>query len=199
MVVDAVYTPPLLDATAIVQQLRDTHPDLLMSGTTAHTDTVTLLHAMHEWQIHVPTIGIGPQFTTRELRDSIGAERLEGLMATVASHTMPEQAELVQRFHKRTAEAWMTQDAVSAYAEIWIIKEAIEKAASADPSRVRQALATIDIASGPAAQALLPGRIRFDAQGRRLHATPVLVQWQGGVPYIIYPPEGATRQAVWPQ
>ena len=198
-VVDAVYTPPLLDATTIVQQVRATRPDVLISGTTAHADAVTLLHKLREWQVHVPLIGVGAQFTTREFRDGVGPELVAGLMATVASHTMAGQEDLVQRFHKRTKEAWMMQDAISAYAEIWIIKEAMEKAASAHPTKVREALAALDIQAGPAARVLLPGRIRFDAQGRRLHAVPVLVQWQEGVPYTVYPPEGATRQAVWPQ
>ena len=154
---------------------------------------------MREFQVKVPIIGLGAQFTTREFRDGIGAELLEGLMATVASHQMQGQEELAKRFQERTKESWMIQDAVSGYAEMWIIKEAVEKAASADPARVREALAALDLRAGPAAQALLPGHIRFNAQGRRVDAVPVMVQWQGGVPYTIYPPQGATRQAMWPK
>lgn len=197
--VDEVYTPPLPDATAIVQKLRATPADLLISGTTAHPDAITLLQKMREFQVKVPIIGLGAQFTTREFRDGIGAELLEGLMATVASHMMQGQEELAKRFQERTKESWMIQDAVSGYAEIWIIKEAVEKAASADPAKVREALAALDIHAGPAARALLPGYIRFNAQGRRVDAVPVMVQWQGGVPYTVYPPEGATRQAMWPK
>jgi branched-chain amino acid transport system substrate-binding protein len=43
----------------------------------------------------------------------------------------------------------------------------------------------------------MPGYIRFNEQGRRVGAVPVMVQWQRGVPYTVYPPEGARRQASW--
>ena len=133
-------------------------PDLLISGTTAHPDAITLLQKMREFQVKVPIIGLGAQFTTREFRDGIGAELLEGLMATVASHQMQGQEELAKRFQERTKESWMIQDSVSGYAEIWIIKEAVEKAASADPGRVREALAALlDLRAGPR-----PGRCYRD-------------------------------------
>jgi branched-chain amino acid transport system substrate-binding protein len=93
----------------------------------------------------------------------------------------------------------MTQDTVSGYAEIWIVKEALEKAASADPGKVRDVLASLEVRQGPAARALLPGHIHFNEQGRRMDAVPVIVQWQSGVPYTVYPTAGAVRPAVWPK
>ena len=41
------------------------------------------------------------------------------------------------------------EDMADSYAEIWIIKEAMEKAGSADTQKVRDALASLDITSGP--------------------------------------------------
>jgi branched-chain amino acid transport system substrate-binding protein len=199
IVLDEVFTPPLPDATGVVQKLREARPDLLFNGATAHSDVVTLLQKMREFGVRVPMIGLGAQFTTREFRDGVGAELIEGLMGTVASHTLKGQEELARRFQERTGEPWMTQDTVSGYAEIWIVKEGLEKAASADPAKLREALATLELRQGPAAQALLPGHIRFNAQGRRVDAVPVLVQWQSGVPYTVYPAAGAARQAVWPK
>jgi branched-chain amino acid transport system substrate-binding protein len=181
----------------VVQKLRATQPDLLINGATAHSDVVTLLQKMREFAVKVPMMGLGAQFTTQEFRDGVGAELLEGLMATVASHALKGQDALVKRFQERTKEPWMTQDSVSGYAEIWMVKEALEKAASADPGKVREALATLDLRQGPATQALMPGYIRFNEQGRRVDAVPVIVQWQSGVPYTVYPSEGAMRQASW--
>ena len=194
---DEVFTPPLPDATAVVQKLRSAQPDLMINGATAHSDVVTLLQKMREFHLKIPMIGLGAQFTTKEFRDGVGAELIEGLMASVASHGLRGQEDLVKRFQERTGEPWMIQDAVSGYAEIWIIKEAIEQAASADPAKVRDALAALDLRHGPATHSLLPGYIRFTAQGRRVDAIPVIVQWQSGVPYTVYPAEGAVRQAVW--
>jgi branched-chain amino acid transport system substrate-binding protein len=197
IVLDEVFTPPLPDATSVVQKLRAAQPDMMINGATAHSDVVTLLQKMREFDVKVPMMGLGAQFTTQEFRDGVGAELIEGLMATVASHAVKGQDDLVKRFRERTKEPWMIQDSVSGYAEIWMLKEAIEKAASADPGKVREALATLDLRQGPATQALMPGYIRFNEQGRRVDAVPVIVQWQSGVPYTVYPPAGAVRQASW--
>lgn len=196
---DEVFTPPLPDATAVVQKVRSAKPDLMINGATSHSDVITLLQKMREFQVKVPMIGLGAQFTTQEFRDGVGADLVEGLMATVASHALKGQEALVKRFQERTKEPWMIQDSVSGYAEIWMIKEAIEQAGSADPSKVRDALAALDLRTGPAAQALMPGYIRFNEQGRRVDAVPVIVQWQGGTPYTVFPVAGAARKAVWPQ
>jgi branched-chain amino acid transport system substrate-binding protein len=197
IVLDEVFTPPLPDATSVVQKLRAAQPDIMINGATAHSDVVTLLQKMREFDLKVPMMGLGAQFTTQEFRDGVGTELIEGLMATVASHALKGQDNLVKRFQERTKEPWMTQDSVSGYAEIWIVKEAVEKAASTDPGKVREALAALDLRQGPATQALMPGHIRFNEQGRRMDAVPVIVQWQSGVPYTVYPPEGAVRKASW--
>ncbi len=199
LALDEVFTPPLPDATAVVQKLRAAKPDLLINGATSHTDVITLLQKMREFEVKVPMIGLGAQFTTQEFRDGIGTDLVEGLMATVASHALKGQDDLVKRFQAQTQEPWMVQDSVSGYAEIWIIKAAIEKAGSADPKKVRDAIAKIDLKAGPAAKALMPGYIRFDEMGRRVDAVPVVVQWQGGTPYTVFPTAGASRQAIWPK
>jgi branched-chain amino acid transport system substrate-binding protein len=83
------------------------------------------------------------------------------------------------------------------YAHVWIIKEAAELAKSTDPKAIRDAVAKLDLKSGPAANTLIPGRIRYDERGRRVGATPVIVQWQGGEPFTVVPSEYATRKPIW--
>ena len=91
----------------------------------------------------------------------------------------------------------MMQDSVSSYAEVWIIKEALEKTGSDDPKKVRDALAATDLTTGPAAQSLVPHRIRYDERGRRADAVPVIVQWQGNEPYAVFPAGSAMRKPIW--
>jgi branched-chain amino acid transport system substrate-binding protein len=80
---------------------------------------------------------------------------------------------------------------------VWLIKEAIEQAKSADPKALRDALAKIDLTSGPAASSFYPPRIKFDERGRRVGAVPLIVQWQDGEPYTVVPTAVATRPVVW--
>jgi branched-chain amino acid transport system substrate-binding protein len=110
---------------------------------------------------------------------------------------MKGQEELVNKFMQRTGEPFMTQDPLCTYAHVWLIKEAIEQAKSADPKAIRDALARIDLSSGPAASAFHPSRIKFDERGRRIGATPLIVQWQNGEPFTVVPTAVATRPIAW--
>jgi branched-chain amino acid transport system substrate-binding protein len=106
---------------------------------------------------------------------------------------MKGQDELVKKFKQRTGEPFMTQDPLCTYAHVWLIKEAIEQAKSADPKAIRDALAKIDVSAGPAVSAFYPPRVKFDERGRRVGATPLIVQWQDGEPYTVIPTAVATR------
>lgn len=198
LVVDEVFTPPLPDATSVAQKLKTAQPDLMINGATNFADCVQLLQKMKEFGLKVPNIGVGAQFLTPEYLQAVGPELMAGFMSTAASHPLKGQEEMVRRFKERTKEPFMMQDSVSTYAEVWIIKEAVEQAKSDDPKKVRDALASMDLTTGPAASTLLPNRIRFDERGRRLDATAVIVQWQGPEPFTIYPASSATRKAIWP-
>jgi len=199
LVVDEVFTPPLPDATSVAQKLRSAQPDLMINGATNFADCVQVLQKMKEFGVKVPQIGVGAQFLTPEYRQAVGAELMFGFMSTAASHPLKGQEEMVRRFKERSKEPFMMQDSVSTYAEIWMLKEAVERARSADPKKVRDAIATMDLTTGPAAQALLPNRIRFDERGRRVDASPVIVQWQGEEPYTISPARVATKSPIWPK
>jgi branched-chain amino acid transport system substrate-binding protein len=199
LVVDEVFTPPLPDATSVAQKLRAAQPDLIINGATNFADCVQVLQKMKEFGVKVPQIGVGAQFLTPEYRQAVGVELMAGFMSTAASHPLKGQEEMVRRFKERSKEPFMMQDSVSTYAEIWMLKEAVERAKSDDPKKVRDAVATMDLTTGPAAQTLLPNRIRFDERGRRVDATAVIVQWQGEEPYTIYPARVATKSPIWPK
>src|SRR5437868_13894622 len=197
LVVDEVWTPPLADATAIVQKLRSTQPDIVFYGATNFPDSIQVLQKVKEFGVKAPIQGVGAWLVTPEYVTTVGKELLDNIMSVVAAHPLKGQEELVGRFKKRTGEPFMTQDPLMAYAHVWIIKEAAEQAKSADPKAIRDAVAKLDLRSGPAAATLAPGRIRYDERGRRIGAVPIVVQWQGGEPFTVVPAEYATRKPVW--
>ena len=134
-----------------------------------------------------PSRAWAPGWSRPEYVKTVGKEMLDNIQTVVAAHPLKGQEELVKKFMQRTGEPFMTQDPLCTYAHVWLIKEAIEQAKSADPKAIRDALAKIDLTSGPAATALLPGRIKFDERGRRVGAVPLIVQWQDGEPYTVVP------------
>jgi branched-chain amino acid transport system substrate-binding protein len=193
LVADEIWTPPLADATSIVQKLRATQPDIVFYGATNFSDSIQVLQKVKEFNLKTTIQGVGAWLVTPEYVKAIGKENLDGIQTVVAAHPLKGQEELVRKFVQRTGEPFITQEPLCTYAHVWLIKEAAERAKSADPKAIREALAKIDLTAGPAATTLYPGRIRFDERGRRIGATPIIVQWQNGEPYTVVPTAVATR------
>jgi branched-chain amino acid transport system substrate-binding protein len=193
LVADEVWTPPLADATSIVQKLRATQPDIVFYGATNFPDSIQVLQKVKEFNLKTTIQGVGAWLVTPEYVKAVGKENLEGIQTVVAAHPLKGQEALVKKFVQRTGEPFMTQDPLCTYAHVWLIKEAAEQAKSADPKAIRDALAKIDLTAGPAATTLHPGRIRFDDRGRRVGAIPIIVQWQSGEPHTVVPTAVATR------
>ena len=101
-------------------------------------------------------------------------------------------AELKQRY----GEPWMTQNAISTYGDIWLFKEALEKASAPTREGVAQALRALD--AGPSKH-YPGGQLKFDEAGRRIGAGVTIVQWQNGVPVTVYPKELAVAEPFWPK
>ena len=197
LVVDEVWTPPLADATAIAQKLRATQPDIVFYGATNFPDSVQVLQKVKEFGVKSPIQGVGAWLVTPEYVSTVGKETLDNIQTVVAAHPVKGQEALVKKFVERTKEPFMTQDPLCTYSHVWLIKEAIEQAKSADPKAIRDALAKIDISSGPATAAFQPARVKFDDRGRRVGASPIIVQWQGGEPFTVVPTAVATRPVSW--
>jgi len=101
-------------------------------------------------------------------------------------------AELKTRYN----EPWMTQNAISTYGDMWVIKDALEKAGKADRIAVADALRSMD--AGPSKYYPL-GVVKFDSMGRRVGAGMTIVQWQDGIPVTVFPPELALAKPFWPK
>lgn len=201
LVVDEVFTPPLANATPLIQRVRATQPDIFLLLPTAVSDAKLLVEKMNEFRLgrgRVPTVSNGSAMGDPDLLANMRADLLEGIMSIVANWSVRGQEDIVDEYIERSGEPWITQNPLCAYGHIWILKTALEQAGRADRSAVTQALRTMDITDGPAR--FFPGnRIRFDENGRRIDAELLVVQWQDGEPITIYPTEAAIAPPLWPR
>jgi branched-chain amino acid transport system substrate-binding protein len=199
LVVDEIFTPPLSDATPLVQKLRSTRPDLLFLVPTSIPDDKLILEKLEEFRLgreRLPVVANGVAFGSPEILQAIGKEQLEGLMFICANWGFKGQEALIDRYKKRTGEPWFGQDSASSYGHVWILKEALEAAKSTDRGKVAEAIRQMNFKSGPAAS-VFAGGVSFDNLGRRKNAAVLVVQWQNGVPVTVYPPEVAVSKPVW--
>lgn len=201
LIVDETYTPPLTDATRFVQKIRTSKPDFVIFLPSTVSDDKSFLEKMQEFNLHhgrVPIISMGSHLALPETLKLTSADLLEGTMTIVGNWTGKGNEELENRFISKTSEPWMSQDSISTYADVFVLKEAIERAKSADREKVSTQLRAMDITDGVAG--LYAGnRVKFDEKGRRVGASLMILQWQKGKPQIVYPPEAAIAKPIWPK
>jgi len=198
-VVNEVYTPPLSDATTLVQAVRSSRPDFMLLLSTSVPDDKLLTEKFNEFGMgatKLPLVGNGGHWGTPELLKVTGADLLQGIMVGLANWPGKDQAKLSKRFEEKTKEPWFGHDSLFAYAHVMILKEALERAGVAERQKVADAIRKLDMTDGPAL--LFPGHhLQFDSKGRRVDAQMVMIQWQNGKPVTIYPTDIAAAPAIW--
>jgi len=79
----------------------------------------------------------------------LGKDLLEGVFVVVANWGTKGHEKLISDFKTRTGEPWMPQDSMSTYGDMWVFKEALEKAGSADRKKVAEAIRNMNMTGGP--------------------------------------------------
>jgi len=199
---DETFTPPLSDATSLIQQARSQRPDILMMLATAVPDDKLLLEKVNEFRLgggRMPIIASGAHIGAPEMVDNVGPELMEGVMSVVGNWGAKGQEEIIDRFKEATGEPWMTQDSIATYGDIQVMAYALEQAGEADRKAVAKAIRSIDLDGEGPAQYYPGQKIKFDEAGHNVAADLVIIQWQDGVPVPIYPENSAVAEPIWPQ
>jgi branched-chain amino acid transport system substrate-binding protein len=198
IVLNRVWTPPLADAIPVALAIRDANPDLVFLGPTTFDDTVGMVRAFNATGVKKLALGNGAQFLTPEFLDALGPQQTEGVMTTqgTAITKDPYAADFLKRFRERTGIRWTVHDTTSVYSHLWILRAALEKAGSADPKKLRDAIASIHITEPPPT-AFGGVEIQYDASGQNPKAPTFIVQWQNGLPVLVAPGEFAVAPLEW--
>ena len=189
------------DFTTILQKVRAARPDLLFFLPTVISDAKLVLEKMNEFglgQGKIPTISFGIAIAEPDMLQTVSADLLQGLLTCVGSWGAKGHEALIAESKKRYNEPWMTQNAISTYGDMWLIKSALEQAGSTDKAKVMAALKATDTASGPA-DYYLGDKLAFDSNGRRIGGAVGLIQWQDGKPQLIWPARLAVAKPGWPR
>ena len=201
LVADEIFSPPLADATSIVQKLRTGKPDFVLMQSTNAGDDKILVDKFAEFGLtsqKMAMVGGGGHWCQPELTKLTTKEHLEGVIVGLANWPGKAMADITKRFIERTKEPWFGHDSLFGYTHVMTYAAALEHAGSADKNKVMQSLHTMDITGG-AARFFPDGRIKFDEKGRRVGAKLCVVQWRNGEPVPVFPEAVATHKAVWPR
>jgi branched-chain amino acid transport system substrate-binding protein len=199
LVVDETFTPPLSDATPLVQKVRAARPDLLFFLPTVISDAKLVLEKMNEFGMgkgKVPTIAFGIAMFEPDMLTTMSPDLLEGMIGSIGSWGSKGHEQMIAELKKKYREPWMDQNVLSTYADFVLMKAALESAGKADREAVATALHTMD--GGPS-KYYPGGRLKFEENGRRVDAGLAIIQWQSGIPLTIYPDDLAMAKPLWPK
>ena len=183
----------MTDPTPVLGPVLATRPDLVMANLFT-PDMVLVIHAMRAVKLTIPVMTSGSGVSVKSIPEGLGADA-DGFMGTLAwTGDLPVAgvAAFVTKFIKAYPDQpFAPQEAGEGYAIGQLIGLALEKAASGDPHRIRDALATIS------APTIMPGGpIMFDETGLNRNAIPIMVQWQGGTLRTIWPKDYQTAKPI---
>lgn len=196
------YPHGLTDASSLVTEIRRANAQVLFPvGYT--TDAELIINTMAVQHVTPLIIGGGAGFIWPAMGKDMGA-KMDGL-TSVASwnwdsrhvRLRPDLSGIVTRYQTKYG-TFMPEHAGMAYAEVWALVEAINRAGGADTAKIQEALHAIDFTHG-AMTLMQPGHVKFNEQGQNIYAHPVMVQWQGGAPHTVYPAEDATQNVMIPK
>jgi branched-chain amino acid transport system substrate-binding protein len=115
----------------------------------------------------------------------------EGLLGVAHwNHDVNADAQKVNEAYKKQYGEFLFEYAGGLVAQTFMLADALERAKSPEPQKVRDALATLDVSSGYAAMGP-GGKVKFGPDGKNIHAHPVGVQWQNGDLAAVFPKDDA--------
>ncbi|MBF0303340.1 MAG: ABC transporter substrate-binding protein [Desulfamplus sp.] len=192
IVLDEPYPSTSTDVSPIVQKIRRSKADVLMMVSNA-IDAILLTNTINEYKVSLKAIitsGGGhadPSFLKAAGKN---AQYLFDIVEWETDVNKAGAKEANEKFKAKYGSN-LTGEAVDAYVAMYVIKDALERAGSIESDKIRAALASTNLTSGPG---MIVGydAVAFDQTGQNKHASLVMVQ-------INDIGKGLERITVWPK
>jgi len=183
------------DFTAELAKVRAAKPDLLViSGYYGDSKLIAETAAKLRMGIHA-LVGLANAAYSNPKFIGENRELTEDLFDGNYWHNPTSaRAKAVFAAYQKRFNAIMANHSVQGYQVTYVLKDALERAASTDREKVRDALAKTNLAD----HILTQDAIKFDDTGENVNASPALLQVQGGKPVVVGPARYAESKPVFP-
>lgn len=183
------YSAGFADAGPLINKVKASGANALFSVSYLN-DLILIVRTVKQVGLNIAINGGSGGFVIPDFYKNVGklAEGLQGVAHW--NHDMDANAQKVNVEYKKRTGDFLFEYAGGLVAQTFMIADALERAGSADPQKVRDALATLDVSSGYAAMAP-GGKVKFGPDGKNIYAHPVGVQWQNGDLASVFPKEDA--------
>jgi branched-chain amino acid transport system substrate-binding protein len=201
IVLDEPYPSTTTDLSPVVQKIRRARPDVLMLVSNA-ADAILLTNTLADYKVKLKAIiasGGGHADPSFLKATGSNARYLFDIVEWETDVNKTGAKEINEKFKSRYGYN-LAGESVDAYIAMYVIKDALERAGSLDPVKIREALAKTNLRSGPAMIASYDA-VEFDATGQNKHAALSIVQVNdlgNGLERITVWPKGARRAGYTP-
>jgi len=192
VVMDEPYPLGITDATPLIEKLR-------ASGAQAafplsyFNDSLFIVRTMRGERITVPVIGGAAGYIIPDFEKGLG-EFAEGVLSISPTNYDLAPA-LTDPFRKRFG-YFMVHEAIESAVALDVLVQAIERAKSANPKAVTEALRGARFEGGWT-KAMPGGAVQFDQTGLNTLLVPIMVQWRKKELVTVWPKDFTKASAVW--
>lgn len=192
VVLDEPYPSTATDMSPVVQKIRRAQPDVLMLVSNA-ADAILLTNTLASYKVKLKAvIASGGGHADPSFLKATGnnARYLFDIVEWETDVNKPGAKESNAKYKSKYGYN-LAGEAVDAYLAMYVLKDALERAGSLDPAKIRDALATTHLTDGPG---MIVGydSVEFDKTGQNKNASLIMVQ-------INDLGKGLERITVWPK
>jgi len=194
IVVFEPYSAGLTDASPLINKVKSSGANMLFPVSYLN-DLILIIRGIKQVDLKIAVNGGSGGFVIPDFYKNVG-DLAEGLLGVAHwNHDINTDAQRVNAVFQKQYGEFLFEYAGGLVAQTFMIADALERAGSADPEKVRDAIAALDVSQGYAA--MCPGgRVKFGPDGKNLYAHPVGVQWQHADLATVFPKEDARASLI---
>jgi branched-chain amino acid transport system substrate-binding protein len=192
VVMDEPYPLGINDATPLIDKLRASDAQAVFPASYLN-DSLFIVRTMRQQRLAIPVIGGSGGYVIPDFEKGLGEFAEDVLSISPTNYDLAPA--LTDQFRKRFG-YFMVQEAIEHAVALDVLVQAIERAKSAKPKAVTEALHGARFESGWA-KAMPGGAVQFDQTGLNTLSVPIMVQWRKKELVTVWPKEFAKASAVW--
>ena len=192
VVMDDSYPLGISDVTPLIDKLRASGAQAAFPLSYLN-DSLFIVRAMRQQRISIPVIGGAAGYIIPDFQKGLG-EFAEDVFS-IAPTNYDLAPALTNSFRKRFG-FFMVHEAIESAVTLDVLVQAMERAKSAKPKTVTEALSGARFESGWT-KAMPGGAVQFDQAGLNTLSVPIMVQWRKQELVTVWPKDTAKASPVW--
>jgi branched-chain amino acid transport system substrate-binding protein len=192
IVMDEAYPLGITDATPLIEKLHASRAQAVFPLSYLN-DSLFIIRTMRQQRMTIPAIGGAAGYVIPDFAKGLGEFAEDVLSISPSNYDLAPV--LTDPFRKRFG-YFMVHEAIEHAVALEVLVQAIERAKSAKPKAVTEALHGVRFEGGWT-KAMPGGAVQFDQTGLNTLAVPVMVQWRSKELVTVWPRDVARASPRW--